>query len=179
MHGIVSLLDSECTAKVEAIWQELEQDCGLTGNNISPFPHFSWQIAEKYDLEKLEPLLIQLAAEVKPFSVQTCGVALFTSNSPVLYIPIVRSRMLSDIHKYFWDCVIPISSSPSELYAPSSWMPHISLAHKDIESENLNCLMDKLGFRIFNWEIHIDNLSLIYETEGGIGVHKYRCTFSG
>ncbi len=36
MHGLVSLLDPEHYFQVEAIWNELEGDCGLTGIKITP-----------------------------------------------------------------------------------------------------------------------------------------------
>jgi len=156
VHGIVSLLDSEYTAKVEAMWQELEEDCGLTGISITPLPHFSWQIAEDYNWNKIKSLLEQLSAEIKPFSVKTCGLAIFTGDSPVLYIPVVRTRALSDFHQLIWDRITPFSTDPSLLYSPSFWMPHISLAYQDIALENMYCLMEKLAFKTFNWEIPIE-----------------------
>ncbi len=178
MHGIVSLLDSEYTAKVEAIWQELEEDCGLIGISITPLPHYSWQIAEDYNWNKLKSLLAQLSAEIKPFSVKTCGIAIFTGDSPVLYIPVVRTRALSDFHQLIWDRINPFSTDPSLLYSPSFWMPHISLAYQDIALKNMHCLMEKLALKTFNWKIPIDNLSLIFEQDGSVGVQKYRFTFS-
>jgi len=66
MHGLVSLLNAEYSAKVEVLWQELEDDCGLTGIHVTPLAHYSWQIAEDYDWAKLEPLLAKLAAVIKP-----------------------------------------------------------------------------------------------------------------
>jgi 2'-5' RNA ligase len=179
MHGLVSLLDPEYYAKVEAIWQELKDDCGLTGIYITPLPHFSWQIAEDYDWIKLESFLTQIAADTKPFSVKTCGLALFTGDNPIIYIPVVRTRTLTDLHQLIWDRITPISAFPSLLYSPSFWMPHISLAYKDIALEGLHCLMDKLTFRTFNWEIQIDNLSLIYEPDGSVGTQKYHFALDG
>jgi len=179
MHGLVSLLDSKYYAKVEDIWQELEDDCGLTGIHVTPMPHFSYQIAEDYHWNKLKSLLAQIAAETKPFSVKTCGLALFTGYNPVLYIPVVRTRALSDFHQLIWGLITPISTDPSLHYSPSFWMPHISLAYQDITLENLHCLMEKLAFITFNWEITIDNLSLIYEPEGSVGIKKYHFALDG
>jgi len=58
-------------------------------------------------------------------------------------------------------------------------MPHISLAYKDIALDSLHCLIDKLAFRTVNWEIPIDNLSLIYEPDGRVGKQKYHFALHG
>ena len=42
--GLVYFLDKSHYALVKEIWQELESDCGLKGINITPLPHFSWEI---------------------------------------------------------------------------------------------------------------------------------------
>jgi hypothetical protein len=34
--------------------------------------------------------------------------------------------------------------------------------------------MDKLAFRTFNWEIEVDNLTLVYEPDGTIGQVRYK-----
>ena len=53
MHGIVSLLPQPYYSEVEKLWDRLENNFGLSGIRVTPFPHFSWQIGENYD----EPLL--------------------------------------------------------------------------------------------------------------------------
>lgn len=177
MHGLVSLLDKTHYSLVEEIWQELETHCGLQGIHVTPLPHFSWQIAEDYDWEALALVLQTIAAQTDPFTVRTGGLALFSGESPVAYIPVVRTRELSEFHETIWEMMLPISTRPSPYYAPSHWMPHISLAYSDLNIEKLHCLMDKLAFRTFNWEIEIDNLTLIYEPEGTIGQTRYQFKF--
>lgn len=174
MHGLVSLLDKEHYALVEEIWQELEGDCGLRGIHVTPLPHFSWQIAEDYDWDALKIALGELVAGIQPFTIYTGGLALFTGESPVVYIPVVRTRQLSELHEIIWERLTPLSRAPSLYYAPDFWMPHISLAYNDIDPQKLTCLMEKLAFRAFHWEIEIDNLTLIYEPAGTIGQIRYR-----
>lgn len=174
MHGLVSLLDKKHFNLVEEIWQDLENNCGLKGIHVTPLPHFSWQIAEDYDWDALELALQEIAATIEPFTVRTTGLALFTGESPVVFIPVVRTKELSEFHDAIWQQLALISSKPSLYYAPSFWMPHISLAYGDVDAEKLNCLMEKLASRTFNWEIEIDNLTLIYEPEGTIGQIRYK-----
>lgn len=177
MHGLVSLLDKTHYALVKEIWQELETDCGLTGIQVTPLPHFSWQIAEDYDWGALELALGEIAAGCQPFSVRTAGLALFTGEIPVVYIPVVRTRELSELHELIWQRLAALSTEPSPYYAPARWMPHISLAYGDVEPSKLSCLMDTLAHRTFNWEIEIDNLTLIYEPVGTVGQIRYKFEF--
>ena len=177
MHGLVSILDNRHYALVEEIWQELENSCDLQGIHITPLPHFSWQIAEDYDWDALSLALQEIAVQSEPFTVRTGGLALFTGERPVVYIPIVRTRELSEFHETIWNCITPISTGVSPYYSPPFWTPHISLAYDDLDAKKLRCLMDKLAFRTFNWEIEIDNLTLIYEPEGTIGQIRYKFEF--
>ncbi len=177
MHGLVSLLDQTHYALVEEIWRELESDCGLKGIHVTPLPHFSWQIAEDYDWDTLEDTLQKIAVAAKPFTIRTAGLALFTGEKPVVYIPVVRTKELSAFHEMIWAQMAPISTNFSPYYAPSFWTPHISLAYGDVDLEKLHCLVDKLAFRTFEWEIEIDNLTLIFEPEGTIGQACYKFEF--
>jgi 2'-5' RNA ligase len=177
MHGLVSFLDKTHYALVEEIWRELEADCGLQGIYVTPLPHFSWQIAEDYDLNALEITLQEIAVQVEPFKVNTSGLALFPGERPVVYIPVVRTRELSELHEMIWHRISAISTNANPYYSPPLWMPHISIAYSDLDAAKLHCLIDKLASRTFNWTIEIDNLTLIYEQENTIGQIRYKFEF--
>ena len=49
MQSVVTLLDDQHYARVEAIWEELCQKFGVRGMYVTAYPHFSYQVAEKYD----------------------------------------------------------------------------------------------------------------------------------
>lgn len=178
MHGLVSVLDPKHSARVEALWDELAQGCGLTGIHVTPIPHFSYQIAGDYDWEGVQTAMEELAARTKPFQITTTGLALFTGERIVAYLPVVRTAALSALHQEIWQQVQPHSVAPSLYYAPSFWMPHISLAYQDVTPERLICLMARLAGRTFDWQIEIDNLTMIYEPDGSIGSVRFRYPFS-
>lgn len=177
MPGIVSTLDKSHYALVEEIWLELETDCGLKGIYVTPLPHFSWQIAEDYAWDAMDNALQKIADVAHPFVVQTTGLAIFTAESPAVYIPIVRTKELSEFHEMIWDRLAPISTNISLFYSPPSWMPHITLAYGDVDSVKLDCLIEKLAFRPIYWEIEIDNLTLIQEVEGTLEQTQYLLRF--
>jgi len=169
MHGIVSLLDKEHDNLVKEIWYELERTCGLTGLHATPFPHFSWHIAEAYKLAPLKEIMKTVISDEVPFEIHTTGIAVFKGEIPVVYIPIARTKALSELHEKICEEVSPVSTLESAYYTPKFWMPHISLGFIDLDLVNINCLIEKVRTRNFNWSINIDNIALIYEQEPSIG----------
>jgi 2'-5' RNA ligase len=179
MHGIVSLLDESLSAQVRTVWDGLEKECGLAGIKVTPIPHFTWQIASDYDFPRLESVLRSIAMEAKPFPMRCSGLGVFTGEQPVLYIPIVRAEELSRFHRLVWERVWELSESPSPFYSPEAWMPHITLAHRDLDTDNLSCALGSLAVRAFKWEGTVDNLALVYQTEDQVGELRYRLNFAG
>ena len=164
MHGLVSLLDDEHFRLVEEIWDELERDFGVRNLYVTPFPHFSYQVAETYDMELAAGVLSEVARTTAPFTVRTTGLGIFNITHPVLYVPVVRSPELSDLHEMLWREVTRAATGATEYYRPEMWMPHITLAHGDIDIDRLTAAVRGLSARNFHWEIRIDNLTVIYDT---------------
>jgi 2'-5' RNA ligase len=179
MHGIVSLLDTPSDEKVMNIWGELEVFCQLEGIKITPIPHFSWQLANEYDFSQLESILEEMAQNLSPFKVRTGGLALFTGNTPVIYMPIVRDRFLSKIHESIWEKAGKIGIGMCDYYSPERWIPHITLAHGDVGRKAINCIMEKFAFRSTDWEVVVDNLAVMYQTNSQVGTLKRRYPFEG
>ena len=94
MHGLVSILDGFYFEEVKKIWDELEQKFNLKGIRITPFPHFSWQIAESYNFDFLEKKMELVTKNLKSFKVKTTGLGVFSGERPVLYIPVVKNEKL-------------------------------------------------------------------------------------
>src|SRR5947209_8511347 len=61
------------------------------------------------------------------------------------------------------------------LYIPDEWVPHITLAHGDIDPDKLAEIVRTLSRRNFHWELTVNNLALIYDTGKEQGV---RCRFN-
>src|ERR1700690_1106703 len=98
MQGIVSLLDGEARDRIEQLWEELRRDFGVRGIHSKRFPHFSYHVADEYDLAKLRPELEQLAGAMRQFLARASGIGIFTRKEPVIYLPVVRSNELQNIH---------------------------------------------------------------------------------
>jgi 2'-5' RNA ligase len=179
MHGIITLLDPPHYSQVENIWQDLEQHCGLSGVRVTPLPHFSWQIADEYDLQSLRPVLKEICEAASPFTVLTTGLGVFSGGVPVIYIPVVKNTRLILLHDLIWSATSEVSRQRNPFYSPDMWLPHITLAYGDVDQEKLRCAMSHLAFNDYNWEIPIDHLTLVYQTEGQEGWLRMRFDFGG
>jgi len=180
MDALVSLVDEKHYNLVVELWDELEQACGLKGVRVTPFPHFSWSVAQSYFDVELEKIVGMIASSVRPFKVRTAGVGMFTGDKPVVYLPVVKTVELMRYHGLIWQLTAPVSRERSRYYSPENWMPHITLAYDDITTRNIGPVMERLAFRSFDWEFTVDNIALIHHLTGAKAElkHKYQFTAS-
>lgn len=180
MHGLVSLLDDHYYSQVEDIWQDLEDKFGLTGIKITPYPHFSWQVAEDYDLNRVEALMKDCIEDIQPLKIKTAGLGIFLPPEfPIIFINIVKDSNLFTTHQKIFTQFKNVAKGMINFYSPDSWIPHISLAYSDLTRKNIGDVIKYLSFKNFHWEIEIDNLSFLYEPTGTIGQLKYKFGFKG
>ncbi len=71
MDGIVSFLDSKHNQLIEELWAELKQEFSVYGVYITPYPHFSYHVAQDYDVDKVEPVLQRITSNITTFKVRT------------------------------------------------------------------------------------------------------------
>lgn len=164
MHGIVSLLDSAHDRLVEALWAELDEVCSVRGVYVTPFPHFSYHVAEQYEVDKLAEIVRQVARDTLSFRIRTTGLGMFTGAQPVLYLPVVRTSELSRLHHTLWHAIAPVSAGRVDYYQPDVWMPHITIGFGDVDVDSAAAAIRLLGARTYDWDIAIDNLTLVYDT---------------
>ena len=155
MHGLVSLLDSNYYAIVEGLWHRLEKECGLSGVKVTPYPHFSWQIAQDYPEPDTEMAVKAIAGQTKPFKVFTGGLGIFSGIQPVVFISIARSAELNQLHEQLWQQFKTRAKGLSAYYNPQRWMPHITLIFGEETSDALQCGLKMLASQSFEWEIEV------------------------
>lgn len=168
-HGVVSLLDLGSSDRVRRVWSHLEVQFGLRGVLIMPHPHLSYQIAAGYDREAVEATLRKVARVLPPFRVRTTGLAQFDGPWPVVYVAVEQSTMLRSVHEMVWNACLPFSSHPVQYYKPGAWVPHVTLAHgeerntRPLTSELVAKIRNSLRSDDFQWELPIDNLTLVWD----------------
>ncbi len=180
MYGITSLLDEKHSDQVISIWEHLKSECGLTGVWNTDIPHFSWQVAEEYKWPATEEGFKEIALKLKTFTVQATGIGIFTGAEgvlPVIYIPVIRTPILNAIHQHIWEKTETLVVNANKHYLAQSWIPHITLAYKDLNPEKLNCAMKYLSFKSIDWTLTIDNITILKAIEGQKGELIQRVDF--
>lgn len=69
---------------------------------------------------------------------------------------------MTSFHRQIWDQTASLGADINRYYAPSIWMPHITLAYNTHDPEALKCILRKLLYRHFDWEVRIDHLALLH-----------------
>ena len=169
MYAIFSLLSPQIEQSVRSIWKELETECGLSGIRMTPIPHFSWQVAEHYDIPMIENVLGLIGARTEPFVVHTTGLGVFTGPQPVVYAAMVKDSGLVNMHQMIWEATFPYAQNLSPFYEVDDWMPHITLTYRDVETEKLGCALERLAYRPMDWEIEVRQLVLGEQVENRVG----------
>lgn len=178
MLAIASMLDTAADKKTHELWDWLDEHCGMSGIKLTPLPHFSWQSAEEYHVEKIEDILSQIAQETEPFEITTAGYGVFSGLSPVLYLTIVKTEHLLMLHKRIWNEALPYVGKKNVYYGPDLWVPHISLAYHDLNSETIACAMKDLINIPCKLTITVNNLVFIYQIGNVDGIRSkftFRC----
>jgi 2'-5' RNA ligase len=168
---IASLLDDKSDQTIREFWETLETECKLHGVKEKPIPHITWQIAENYHLEHLDTTLETISQITNPFDIHSNGLGFFTGNNLVLYLNLIVTKQLIDFHQLIWDRLYPFGNTLNMVYQPDEWIPHVTLAYKDLSGSNLSCAVQKLVDSDLKLSINIDNICVLYSTENQAGVH--------
>ncbi len=170
--ALVALFDADHDASVRAIWQDLEEQCGLTGIQATPFPHFSFHVAEQYQLSGLDEAIEELLPLIPPFGVRTSGLTVFTGAQVVVAVQVVATQRLLELHQILWTRTGHFGKNLNPYYAPGEWVPHITLANRDVSPEKMKCLANLLSSRPLAWDIQVDKLAVVCVQNGESNVYK-------
>jgi 2'-5' RNA ligase len=170
MLAIASLLDPTTDQQTKNLWRFLEDKCGLAGIKTTPYPHFSWLSCDDLNWAPVSKNLARIAINVKSFKASTAGLGIFSGSKPILYVSVVKTPELLDIHQKIWRKVRHHLVNPQDYYLPEYWMPHITIAQGDLTPANLSCALQDLAFVTMSFEIIINNISVIFNTPEGVGV---------
>lgn len=161
MIAIASLLDNRASERVTELTTSLENKFGLKGVKITPYPHLTALTAEIPDMEELKQYLELTCLETRKITVRTTGIGIFPGQNPVIFIPVLRTPPLNDLHARLHRDIAEMSTEMGVYYNPNLWLPHISLALGDTTPEVLGPVLSFLCDYNFNWEITLNNLTIM------------------
>ena len=103
MYGIVTQIEGALGERIKGLWEDLASRYGADAVAGFNMPHFSYHIADDYDLEPAKALLDRVAASTPAFEVQTAGLGVLVHPGPLVFINVVRTPALSAVHAALWD----------------------------------------------------------------------------
>ncbi|MGI6250274.1 MAG: 2'-5' RNA ligase family protein [Anaerolineaceae bacterium] len=175
MQALVTALPKPYEDEVYALWDDLETRFGSKFVRITPIPHFSWQVGESYDLDQVVPMLSRLTLKLEPFQVWANGVNFFVSQTPIVFIKLMKEPYLLRMHTQLWEMMETHTLRPNLLYNTSMWTPHITLALQDVNWDDLKAVMQHLSEKKIDWHFTVDNLSILCQPDSG--AYKLQYTF--
>ncbi len=170
MYALTTLFDIETNSAFAEMWQRLQTKCGLVTANKTSFVHLSWQGAAAYSIEHARAVVGEIASDTRSFKVNISGIGIFTGKQPVLYLNLVKNRMLLDIHEVLWNRLLDCAKEMNAYYAPAEWVPHITLTYGMLFPKDLACAVAELMYEPFTAELAIDNLAFIFLHDGMVGI---------
>lgn len=176
MHTIISELDRETSKIVRDLWLKLHDQCGLKGIYLTPTPHFTWLAADEFNVDQVKIVLDEYVEQIQVFQLHTFGLGIFSGEEPVLYLPMVKSLAMIDLHCQIWERIAPLSRGLKMYYSPKIWVPHITLARKDLTQKTLSCAVNAIAFEQIELYVKVNNLAVAELDDDEVGkiIQKYR-----
>ena len=161
MFALISELSETAAVQVMHLWRRLNQSCGLEGIFNYPNPHFTWFSAETLEVERCSPILEILTQEASPFDVLTSGLDIFEGEGPVMYLPVIKSPQLQKLHQAIWNQIMPYGKGVNNFYSPEEWVPHITLALRDLTMKNLPCAKQSIVHETLEIVTTVETISIV------------------
>lgn len=177
MHALVSTLPEPFYTETLLLWDELEARFGVRYVRVTPIPHFTWQIADRYDLSTLVPALDQYTRARRPLQVKVKGVGTFEGQEDVVFLKVQRHKDLLRCHQQVWELLGEHSDTINPLYSPETWIPHVTLAMHDIPAGKLAEIRAFVRAKQVDWEIDVENFDILTQEEGGVAERTHRFIF--
>jgi 2'-5' RNA ligase len=172
--GVVSILEGEAYVETKRMWRFFERKYDSKAIQNFPHPHISFQGGVSEDLRTIDSKLQNLSHEISPFTVTIGGVDTFEKPERVIFLSVKRTRILQSIHKKTDDLMQEHCSWTFRYYTPQNWIPHVTLAQRDITPTNFWYAKKYLENQRFKYELTIHNICLVrwYDQGRKIRIHK-------
>ncbi len=160
MPLLAMLLHEPAATVVRGWWDLLERELGLQGLRRVPFPHVTLLGYSGLDHGHFRNELEACVERLGPITLRTSGLGLFFQPHPVIYLPVVRSRALTDFHREMWESVGTRGGRLDPHHAPDAWTPHLTLAQADLTPESQLDAVRILSRLDLSLEFEVRNLTL-------------------
>lgn len=165
MPGVIALLPEPFAARVEGLWDTMERQFGIPRGYPGAVPHLSFHIGEHRRNAGSEPIVQQIARSTAPFLVSTAGMGVFGGTPPVVHLAVARSPRVASLAERLTEELDAAGFPPTDPYfSAEKWIPHITIAHQNLESFELGPMLEWLAKQDLAWNIPLTSISVARET---------------
>ena len=161
-YAVATLVNSFENSKLQATWERINEICQAQQVQSTRMPHISWHVSMDYDSVALDDFIKRILPSLEPFEIHTTGVGIFSGEQPVVYLPVVKTRAIIDLHEKLYKGIYPLTHSPNRFYAPEIWIPHITIAYENSLLENICGVINELATKPLEMTIKFDHLAVIF-----------------
>jgi 2'-5' RNA ligase len=172
MPGVITLLEGESAARVEALWDAMAREFGVARGYPGAVPHFTYHLADAYDIPAAARGVTAVAAAWRGFEAQASGVGVFAGDSPVIFVPVIRSAALAALHAAVSDAMDAVGMANLPYYTQAAWLPHVTIAQGNVPADALGPLLAWLARTPIDWRIPVTNLAVADQTSHGAVVFE-------
>jgi 2'-5' RNA ligase len=167
VQAIVSVIDDPYREQIENIWGELKAVFGLPRLTGATRPHMTFQTADSYPEAAATARLRAIAGESGRFEIETHGLGVFRGDDVSIYLHVTPSTALRALQERVWLATSVDGTSVRDVFAPATWVPHITIASGSVSQDELETAMRFLGRRSYEWRIPITNLAFVADERAG------------
>ena len=155
------------------MWRLFEREYNSKAIQNFSHPHLSFQGGICEDIKIIDTNLKKLSLRIKPFLIRVEGINTFKEPDRVIFLEVVRTKILQRIHKRIDALLGKYCSQTFELYSLQNWHPHITLAHGDLTQNNFQKAKKNLENYHPRYKLRMHNICLVrWYDEDKIRIYK-------
>ncbi|MFN8617613.1 MAG: 2'-5' RNA ligase family protein [Dehalococcoidia bacterium] len=166
MPGVISLLPEPFASGVERLWGSMHREFGIPMGYPGAVPHITFHLGARDAEPGAAGVVEAVAKRTVPFSITTAGFGVFGGPEPVVHLAVARSPQVARLAAELESALAAAGYPTTDPYfTPDRWMPHITIAHRNLAGIELGSLLAWLVSQPLSWEIPLSTLSVARETE--------------
>jgi len=127
-YAIEMFFDGESEARIRSLWDAVPKPGASSMARGEARPHISLAVADSVDVPATHLLLDDFAHTVTAFPITLDSLGFFLSKERCAFLAPKVTPELLVLHMQFFDRFSSVSSGIWQIYSPSTWVPHCTVA---------------------------------------------------
>ncbi len=167
--GVMTLLEGPLCDEAKRLWRVFEEEHGSVGVQTFAHPNLTFGGARTYHLQTLATRLETEIGNLPSFELRVDGVDHFREPERAVFLRVVLTEELAKVHRCLDRVLSGSCEDLFELYRPSSWVPHITVAMGDLSQREFDNALSQLSEYSRQYVQNVDRISLVQSVGDGSG----------